>query len=145
MEIQVQKITGDEEMAVAYAIRERVFSAEQRIPEELDRDGHDDRAFHVIVRVNGHYAATGRLLPETGGIGHLARIAVLPDYRGLGLGKRIMAALETHARHLRLRRLELDAHEFLQPYYERLGYQLLPEDISVAGYRLIKMAKDLHG
>lgn len=143
MEIVVNKIVAADELEAALAIRRRVFSVEQGIPEKLDQDGFDERAVHVIARAGDLFVATGRLLPEVDGTGHLARIAVLPGYRDRGLGKRIVLELERQARQLPLRRVELDAHEFLQSFYENLGYRLMPNHLRVAGYRLIKMEKEI--
>ena len=73
------------------AIRYEVFVGEQNVPEELEIDGLDGEAKHVLAFVDDLPIGTGRIL----GDGHIGRVAVLRDYRGLGIGKMIMKELIT--------------------------------------------------
>ena len=58
------------------AIRYNVFVEEQKVPEELEIDGLDDKAKHVLAFVDSVQIGTGRILSD----GHIGRVAVLPDY-----------------------------------------------------------------
>ena len=71
------------------AIRYEVFVDEQNVPEELEIDGFDGEAKHVLTFVDGVPMGTGRILSD----GHIGRVAVLKNYRGLGIGKSIMKEL----------------------------------------------------
>ena len=61
------------------AIRYEVFVGEQNVPEELEIDGLDDEAKHVLAYVDALPIGTGRILND----GHIGRVAVLKNYRGL--------------------------------------------------------------
>ena len=49
----------------ALAIREVVFIEEQHVPEGIERDAEDARAFHVLAFQGGHAVGTGRLVGLT--------------------------------------------------------------------------------
>ena len=63
-------------------IRSSVFTEEQHINPDLDFDGQDRDAVHVLIIFNEKYVGTGRMLSD----GHIGRLAVLKEYRGQGLG-----------------------------------------------------------
>ena len=127
----------------AEAIRHRVFTVEQQIAAQLVRDGLDAASIHALAFLGGQPAATGRLTLSPGGEGTMARIAVLPAYRGQGLGQRIVQFLEIVARREGLAYVSLHAHEYLEAFYARLGYETLPEQTQAGPYRLITMTKTL--
>ena len=70
-------------------IRFEVFVDEQNVPEELEIDGLDDEAKHVLAYSDDEPIGTGRILID----GHIGRVAVLKKYRGLGIGKSVMQEL----------------------------------------------------
>ena len=70
-------------------VRFKVFVDEQNVPEELEIDGYDDEATHVLILLDDQAIGTGRILAD----GHIGRVAVLKKYRGQGVGKLIMKKL----------------------------------------------------
>ena len=88
VEVRIVSFVGDDEQNVRL-IRNTVFSGEQNIKPEIDFDGNDSSAFHVLIFVDGKSAGTGRMLND----GHIGRVAVLNEYRGKGLGSRIIKSL----------------------------------------------------
>lgn len=136
------RIDSADELTAALEIRREVFVDEQRIPAELDADGLDDSASHVLVLVDGTAAATGRLV-EDAGEGVLARIAVRAPYRGRALGELVVRELEQMAAERRLRRLVLKPHRYLERFYERLGYRTEPGTERVGAHELITMTKSI--
>ena len=129
MNLKVVQITTSGEMRQALSIRRRVFIEEQRVPEELEIDEHDDdpatvtTAFHVLVRLDGLPVATGRLvLDESDGRSHIGRVAVLAELRRGGLGRAVMLALHDLAREHDAASITLAAQLHAIGFYERLGY-----------------------
>ncbi len=140
-EIVIKVATTPEEVGEAQRVRRRVFVEEQGIPAELDADGLDHSAVHVLCRVKGEVVATGRLVIGKPSSGVLARIAVLPEFRGHGFGCQVVRKLETVAAELGLRQLVLHPHRHLERFYLRLGYNTV-SGISMAGeHELISMQK----
>lgn len=60
---------------------------------------------------------------EGGGLGTVDQLAVASAARGRGLGRRLLAALESGARSLGVRELTLGSVDGAVGFYERCGYQ----------------------
>lgn len=135
--------TAKEDIVEAWRIRREVFADEQGIPADLDPDGLDESAFHVLCRAGDAIVGTGRLVATGNGKGTLSRIAVRAAYRGQGLGRQIVQTLESVAVDQRLNALSLQPHEHLEEFYQSLGYHTVPGTDSVAGHALITMQKEL--
>lgn len=142
--IVVEEARTPEALHQARAIRHQVFADEQGIPAALVHDGHDAAARHALALCDGAPAATGRLMVAPDGTGVLARIAVLPAYRGRGLGRRIVEHLETLARHQGIDTVTLKPHHYLEAFYARMGYVTVPGSFTTVGpHPLITMTKAL--
>ena len=139
--IELIRVKDSELMKTVWDIRHSVFTVEQGIPAELDKDGKDDKALNVLLYVNDEVAGTGRIVIEkTKGV--LARIAVLPAFRGKGYAAEIVRALEAYGLNNGVKEFELYPHSYLEKFYNRLGYASDPEFSSrVARHALIRMSK----
>jgi predicted GNAT family N-acyltransferase len=130
-----------QELEAAENIQLTVFNVEQGIPEETCREGNQ-RATHVLAYDGEQPIATGRLVVEAGSCAELARIAVLKSHRGRGVGGKVVIALEEIAANVGATRLSLNPHQYLEPFYQRLGYVADAGDAEdVAGHSLITMRK----
>lgn len=122
----IRRASGPADLWRAYAIRHVVFVDEQQVPVGLERDELDETAEHLLADLDGRPVGTVRLAVEpTGpyaGLGHLGRLAVLPDARGQGVGTALVAALERLARERGLPQVVLTAQVDAVGLYERLGY-----------------------
>ena len=71
-----------------------------------------ERADFVVVEdANGALIGTGGLILEDGGTGRIVRMSVAKDARGRGLGKRLVAHLESAARARGYRRIVCETTE----------------------------------
>ena len=121
------------------AIRYNVFVEEQKVPEELEIDGLDDKAKHVLAFVDSVQIGTGRILSD----GHIGRVAVLKDYRGLGIGKLIMKDLIKWAQNMNLEKVWLSSQWHAHSFYLDLGFVCVGEIYIEAGIDHIKMYRTL--
>ena len=121
------------------AIRYKVFVDEQNVPEELEIDGFDGEAKHVLTFVDGLPIGTGRILSD----GHIGRVAVLKNYRGLGIGKSIMKELIKCAQDLSLEKVWLSSQWHAHSFYLDLGFVCVGEIYKEAGIDHIKMFRTL--
>ncbi len=147
-DVIVREASTPAERRAASDIRHRVFVEEQGIPEELDRDGLDADARHVLLFAAGQPVATGRFVLAAGSDGEaseaiLARIAVLPSHRGGGLGRRVVALLEAIAREAGARQATLHPHHYLEAFYASMGYRTVGGVEQVGPCRLLTMTKAL--
>lgn len=121
----IQKITTENQLKDAFAIRETVFVEEQKVPlaDEFDEfDQLDAKCDHVLVYHDHLPVGTGRIrLVEDGG--KLERICLLENYRSLGLGKVIIAALETIAKEQNITQVKLHGQTQAEGFYQKLGYE----------------------
>jgi hypothetical protein len=121
------------------AIRYEVFVDEQNVPEELEIDGLDGKAKHVLTFVDGVPMGTGRILSD----GHIGRVAVLKNYRGLGIGKLIMKELIKCAQDMSLEKVWLSSQWHAHSFYLDLGFVCVGEVYKEAGIEHIKMFRVL--
>lgn len=108
-------------LEAAFAIRRKVFCEEQNVPEEEELDDRDTEAWHFLAFVDGVPAGTARLVP-TAGAAKIGRMAVRKEYRGRGVGTRLLEAAMHAAAELKLHPMVLDAQVSAIPFYERLGF-----------------------
>lgn len=118
MRFRIETVAFDAEPGIR-RVREQVFMREQGVPAELEWDGKDGHAIHVVARNDdGEVIGTGRLLRN----GHLGRLAVLADWRGRGVGSALLMALLDEARRLGLHEVVLHAQLPAIDFYARHGF-----------------------
>ena len=121
------------------AIRYEVFVDEQKVPEKLEIDGLDIEAKHVLAFVDEVPIGTGRILSD----GHIGRVAVLKNYRGLGIGKLIMRELIKWAQDMCLEKVWLSSQWHAHSFYLDLDFVCVAEIYQEAGIDHIKMYRTL--
>jgi len=120
-------------------IRHKVFVIGQNVPEEIEIDGKDPECYHVLLTRYDVPVGTGRMESD----GHIGRIAVLEEYRGMNFGTMIMNKLEEIARNNGLLQVYLNSQKHAIPFYEKLGYETVGEYFFEAGIEHKKMVKKL--
>jgi len=139
-------LTGDWQQLAegASRVRREVFIDEQRVPESMEWDEHDESAVHAVVRNRlGQVIATGRLVAEAPGLGRIGRLAVHRGLRGGGHGEALLRALESVAQQRGERALTLHAQRSAENFYRRLGYAVCGEPFEEAGIDHIEMRREL--
>ena len=109
----------------AYSIRKRVFVEEQGVPEEMELDEFDLNARHALAYADSECIGTARLITlsgSVGSIGRIGRMAVLPRYRGQGVGKQLLEALLKASHSQDIKQIELHAQVTVIPFYEQFGF-----------------------
>ncbi len=139
--ITIRVVSTAEELEQAQEIRVTVFEEEQGFPHEVNVDGADPAATHVLIFEGKVPVATARLAIVAEGQGMLARIAVLSSHRGRGLGKQLVRELEALGRRDGLHTLCLEPHAHLEDFYKAVGYEKVAGSVDIAGHRLIRMRK----
>jgi predicted GNAT family N-acyltransferase len=121
-------------------IRRTVFIDEQGVPEALEWDADDAGAMHLLA-LDGAGQAIGcaRLLPD----GHVGRMAVLPAWRGRGVGRALLAAAVAAARMHGHTMLHLSAQTHAADFYARAGFIAIGAEYEEAGIPHIAMQKRL--
>lgn len=121
-------------------IRRAVFIDEQQVPEELEWDADDAGALHALA-IDGQDRPIGcaRLLPD----GHIGRMAVLPAWRGRGVGRALLDAVMGEAVARGYAMLKLSAQTHAADFYARCGFETVGEVYEEAGIPHVAMRKPL--
>jgi predicted GNAT family N-acyltransferase len=122
------------------AVRRAVFIDEQGVPEALDWDEHDAVALHFLATtLDGTPIGCARLLPD----GHIGRMAVLPAWRGHGVGRSLLAAVLNAAQARGHAELRLSAQTHAADFYLRAGFVTEGIEYEEAGIPHVAMRKRL--
>ena len=104
------------------SIRTQVFMHEQGVPAELEWDGEDAHAIHVLATdLRGNPIGTGRMLVH-GEQAHIGRMAVLPSWRNQGVGASLLSGLLEAASARGIHSLFLNAQTTAVAFYQRFNF-----------------------
>ena len=118
-------------------IRDAVFVAEQAVPAELEWDGEDDQAIHFLAEESGYAVGTARLLKD----GHIGRVCVIKDWRGLKVGEKLMQAVISEAEQRGLKQQMLTAQVQATAFYQRLGFEIVSDEYLEVGIPHVDMVR----
>lgn len=146
---EVRKLTTKSEIALAKKIRVEVFVKEQKISKELELDDKDflTTTIHIGLFKENKIIGTARLLNLDKRKIKIGRVAVLNEYRGLGLGKKLMIEVENI-----LRKglsspffIKISAQKSVLNFYKSLGYNEVNNLIYFeAGIEHIEIEKEIN-
>ena len=112
------------------AVRRAVFIEEQRVPEELEWDDGDERAYHVLaMSKEGDAIGTGRLKLD----GQIGRMAVAREWRRRGVGAAILQTLLELARKEGCSDVRLHAQSHALRFYAKFGFVAVGGEFDEAG------------
>jgi len=140
-----KRITMDEELKAAFAIRKQVFVKEQGVPLEDEFDQFDTLnglCQHILVHYNEQTVGTGRIR-FIHGVGKLERICILETYRKFGLGKIIIKTLEEIAKEQGVSQVKLHGQTQAKGFYQKLGYRTSSNIFMEDGIPHILMLKEI--
>jgi predicted GNAT family N-acyltransferase len=127
---------GDE--TAIRAIRDAVFVRELGIPADLEWDGLDADCLHMLAYdMDGNPIGTARMQAD----GHIGRMAVLPAWRGRGVGGALLLMLIDIAAAHGIAEVFLDAQCAAAGFYHRHGFIAAGEEFAAAGIPHIRMAR----
>ena len=136
----IHETSWDRDAASLGAVRRQVFIEEQGVPEALEWDSDDATALHLLaLTIEGEPIGCARLLPD----GHIGRMAVLPDWRGLGIGKALLEAALGSARARGHALVKLSAQIHAAGFYQAAGFVPVGDPYEEAGIPHIAMHKTL--
>jgi predicted GNAT family N-acyltransferase len=118
----------DDESALAL-VRRAVFIEEQRVPEAMEWEAVDPQCDWFIALTGAAPVAVARLTPE----GRIGRMAVLPAWRGRGIGRALLDLAIRQARRHGMNRVELHAQCHALGFYERFGFAAEGPEFAEAG------------
>ncbi|WP_299473596.1 GNAT family N-acetyltransferase [uncultured Roseibium sp.] len=111
-----------------FKLRQNVFILEQTSLYQ-DIDGRDPEALHLIVhdKTSGVLVGTIRLMTEPETVSaRIGRVAIAPEGRGTGLGRKLMeAGIEKAEALVEGCSIDLSAQAHLEKFYKSLGFETI--------------------
>ncbi|MDA3834294.1 MAG: GNAT family N-acetyltransferase [Spirochaetales bacterium] len=123
-------------------IRRKVFTEEQKVDWSIDLDGNDLIYEHLLLYRGSEAAGCLRLNTSKPRIIKLERLAVLPQFRGLGFGKKLVDYAVKTAKIRNAASVVMHAQYHLLDYYKTLGFTNTGEAFFEANIKHTKM--ELH-
>jgi len=143
-DLEIRRLDEGASLEDAFDVRVDVFVEGQDIAQDLEMDGKDETARHVVAYESDRPVGTARLRNPDPGVAKIERVAVRDAYRGRGVGTALMDAIEAGARDDGLDRAVLHAQTRVEDFYAALGYERTSDDVfDDAGIPHVEMAKDL--
>lgn len=143
--INIKYITAkDKDFFAVKEIRVSVFINEQGAlaDEEFDAfDEEDSLADFVLLYDDDKPFGTARVINNDKGF-KIGRIAILREYRGRGFGDTVVRAIMDKAFEKGAQTIFVDAQNYAVPFYEKIGFKVIGEEIIDRGLSHIPMAVD---
>ena len=136
-------VASDRELKEAFAVRKKVFVEEQGISEELELDGYDSEALHMVVKDGERVIGTARVLFLATGQAKIERMAILKPFRHKGIGRKIVSFLNEELRNRRVEQVVLHAQYPVVAFYKSCGFVESGSPFWEAGIKHIKMQRRL--
>lgn len=140
--IRIVPITSAAQLREAHAIRRKVFIQEQHVPEAMELDQDDERAFHVLALDGKRAVGCGRFVAHESEV-KIGRMAVTLELRGSGIGRRVLEFLMDAARQRGHRKAVLHAQLTAEGFYLKQGFTAIGEVFEEAGIMHRKMEREL--
>jgi predicted GNAT family N-acyltransferase len=120
--ISITRIKNSAELEAAFAVREKVFVEEQKVPRLEEYDAYEDEAHHYLATYEGVPCGAARWRTTPKGV-KLERFAVLKEFRGRGVGGKILEEVlaDVQAAHPD-QTIYLHAQVTALPFYQRYGF-----------------------
>ena len=143
--IEVLRAEAEWQRAGAYSVRIQGMNRQHHIPLREEFDEHDgDGTRYIVLLDDGYPVATCRFYGIEAEFAVLGRVVVLPEYRGHGLGRRVVEEAELWMRKLGYRKVVIDSRTVAVPFYEKLGYASMDDTVIRSGsFDCIRMCKGL--
>ncbi|BAU64661.1 GCN5-related N-acetyltransferase [Stanieria sp. NIES-3757] len=141
--LQIEVVDYQNKFSEINKIRTKVFQQEQGVKEELEFDGLDEKAQHLLAYLNQQPVGTTRIRNIDEQTVKIERLAVLPEARGQGIGKKLMEKALKIISNDHYQAVIIHAQEYIKDLYLQLGFEQVSKTFQEAGIAHIKMSKKL--
>ncbi len=141
--LQIKNVEYRDEIAAIKQIRTKVFQSEQRVAAELEFDGLDDGAVHLLAYLDDQAVGTARIRNIDAVTAKIERLAVLPKARKQGIGKELIKTAMETIYFQNKSQVIVHAQEYIARLYQQLGFEVIGERFNEAGIAHVKMIAQL--
>lgn len=132
-------VTNEQERKGAFEVRRQVFVQEQGVSEELEYDGQDEAARHIVVKEGGRVIGTARVRFLGNNRAKIERMAILKPFRRKGIGKKVIAFLKRELKRQGIAQVILHAQCDVTGFYKSCGFEETGAPFWEADIKHIKM------
>jgi predicted GNAT family N-acyltransferase len=144
VEARLRWAATPEEVRDALRVREHVFCREQGVPRELEIDGRDGTALHLLAVEAEADRVIGTLRLLLGeGVAKVGRVAVEREWRRRGIASRMLDLALVRARERGFEQARLASQLDATGLYERAGFAVESEPFEEAGIAHVWMGRRL--
>ncbi|MEO0407111.1 MAG: GNAT family N-acetyltransferase [Cyanobacteria bacterium P01_A01_bin.135] len=137
--IKIRTVAYREATAEIHFVRQRVFQEEQGVSAELEFDGLDEGATHLLAYSQEQAVGTTRMRMLDNATAKIERVAVLTSQRGKGVGRQLMNYAVDYLRGQGVGRIKVNAQLPVKAFYEGLGFVAQGEVFEEAGIPHVTM------
>jgi predicted GNAT family N-acyltransferase len=139
--LTIKQVKYTEEITAIQTIRRQVFQQEQGVSPELEFDGQDDEAIHLLAYISDRAVGTTRIRFINLTTAKIERLAVLPLARGQGIGKKLMESASAIVEQNNGEKIIVHAQAYIKELYKTLGFEQVGDEFAEAGIPHVKMIK----
>lgn len=142
-DIEVDVVRSMDDMLKTVSIRSAVYIGEEYCPYEEEFDGNDFSATHFLGTVDG-VPAGGLRLRYFADFAKLERLAVLPQFRGVGLARDLISQASEFCREKGYRNLYIHARADKVDLWRKFGFDKIGSEAFVfSDYTYFEMSAEL--
>ena len=141
--ITYKLVTTDEEMRDALEVRRQVFVQEQGVSEDLEYDGQDEEALHMVVKNEGRVIGTARVRFLANNQAKIERLAILKPFRRRGIGSNIFSFLKQELKSRQTEQIIIHAQCAIIAFHKSCGFKEVGSPFWEAGIKHRKMQMQL--
>ena len=133
MNLIIKKSNSPEDVQKCLEIRKKIFVEGQKVPPEEEVDGKDEHSDHYLLLIDNNAVGVARVryLDQ---VAKIERVAIMDDYQGKGLGKKIMnKILSDLSANPQILTAKLSSQSYAIPFYEKLGFTVCSGEYLDAG------------
>lgn len=133
---------NDDRFEIVKQIRTTVFTNEQGANAHEEFDCYDKSSTFALLYEGENAVGTARIAKTDKGY-KIGRIAIMKSCRGKGYGALIVNAVTDKAVQMDADKVYVDAQNYAVPFYEKLGFKIIGDEIIDRGLKHIPMLKEV--
>ena len=142
--MEIIRATETYQQAGAYYVRIQAMAKKHHITLRQEFDEHDTPdTKYIVVTEDDFPIATARMYP-VGEEMMIGRVVVLPEYRHMGIGTKVIKACEKWAVELGYGKTVVESRDNKTEFYKKLGYEICGEAVEGETFRCIRMEKKVN-
>ena len=132
--MEVLRAESEWQRAGAYSVRIQGMNRQYHISLRDEFDEHDcDGTRYIVLLDDGYPVATCRFYETEDGAVTIGRVVVLPEYRGRGLGLRVVEEAEKWIMESGYKKIYIDSRLEAVGFYRKMGYTLVEDKVNMSG------------